>query len=154
MVKEFVTFSCMVVYTYVYFFDCPSPAISLSLANSKPGRPGARGTRVSYLDRIWTRSVPARTAAHGVVQLPAGCIPRRIPGRLRPCCSSRRGHAARRGLHVRWRLHDLGEGQGLVAVKGGQDAGWRSRRRDCHSAPHPSPFGRCFNMDGEGVSAE
>ena len=28
-----------------------------------------------------------------------------------------------------------------------------SRRRDCHSAPSPSPFSMRFNMDGEGVSA-
>ena len=28
-----------------------------------------------------------------------------------------------------------------------------SRRQDCHSAAPPSPFSRCFNMDGKGVSA-
>ena len=30
-----------------------------------------------------------------------------------------------------------------------------SRRRDCHySAAPPSPFSRCFNVDGEGVSVK
>ena len=29
-----------------------------------------------------------------------------------------------------------------------------SRRRDCHSAAPPSPFSRCFNMDGEGMSVK
>ena len=31
----------------------------------------------------------------------------------------------------------------------------RGRRREfCHSAAPPSPSSRCFDMDGEGVSAE
>ena len=29
-----------------------------------------------------------------------------------------------------------------------------SRRRDCHSAAPPSTFGRCFNVDGEGMTVK
>ena len=41
----------------------------------------------------------------------------------------------------------------LLLGRDGFRKGMDSRRREfCHSAAPPSPFGRCFSRDGEGLS--
>ena len=47
-------------------------------------------------------------------------------------------------------------GPGMLLQRDRPVAVWGSgsRRRDCYSAAPPSPFSRCFNSDGKGVSAK
>ena len=48
---------------------------------------------------------------------------------------------------------DLEMFEGQITVLLGHN-GTSSRRRDCHSTAPPSTFSRCFNSDGEAVSAK